>query len=72
MISTPLAMFGLPGGTEWILIALFGLFLFGKRLPELGRSLGQSITEFKRGLASGHDHKPSKPPEQLTDEREQD
>jgi len=50
MISTPLAMFGLPGGTEWILIALFGLLLFGKRLPEVGRSLGKSIVEFKKGL----------------------
>lgn len=50
MISTPLAMFGLPGGTEWIIIALFGLLLFGKRLPEVGRSLGKSIVEFKKGL----------------------
>jgi sec-independent protein translocase protein TatA len=50
MSSTPLAMFGLPGGTEWILIALFGLLLFGKRLPEVGRSLGKSIVEFKKGL----------------------
>jgi TatA/E family protein of Tat protein translocase len=32
------------------LIALVGLLFFGKRLPELGRSLGKSIVEFKKGL----------------------
>ncbi len=52
MVSLPptLAMFGLPGGTEWIVIAIFGLLLFGKRLPEVGKSLGKSIVEFKKGL----------------------
>jgi len=45
-----LAFLGLPGGSEWIVIALFGLLLFGKRLPEVGKSLGRSIVEFKKGL----------------------
>jgi sec-independent protein translocase protein TatA len=45
-----LAIIGLPGGAEWIIIAIIGLLLFGKRLPEVGKSLGQSIVEFKRGL----------------------
>jgi len=45
-----LAIVGLPGGAEWIIIAIIGLLLFGKRLPEVGKSLGQSIVEFKRGL----------------------
>jgi len=27
------------------------LLLFGKRLPEVGRSLGKGIVEFKKGLA---------------------
>ena len=40
----------LPGGSEWIVIALIGLLLFGKRLPEVGKSLGKSIVEFKKGL----------------------
>ena len=44
------------GGWELGVIALVVIvFLFGKRLPELGRSLGQSITEFKKGLGSGKD-----------------
>ena len=46
---TPIA-FGMPGGAEWIVIAAIGLLLFGKRLPEVGRSLGKGIVEFKKGL----------------------
>jgi len=49
-LPTSLAMFGLPGGTEWIVIAILGLLIFGKRLPEVGKSLGRSIVEFKKGL----------------------
>jgi sec-independent protein translocase protein TatA len=39
------------GEWNWILIALVGLLFFGKRLPEVGRSLGKGIVEFKKGLA---------------------
>jgi sec-independent protein translocase protein TatA len=46
---TPIAI-GMPGGAEWIVIAAIGLLLFGKRLPEVGRSLGKGIVEFKKGL----------------------
>jgi sec-independent protein translocase protein TatA len=46
----PLA-FGFPGPEESILIAIIALLLFGKRLPEVGRSLGKGIIEFKKGLA---------------------
>ena len=42
------------GGWELAVVAVVALFLlFAKRLPELGRSLGRSITEFKRGLSGG-------------------
>lgn len=38
------------GMTEILIILLIALLLFGPRkLPELGRSLGQSIREFQRG-----------------------
>jgi len=40
----------LPGGSEWFVILLVALLLFGKRVPEVARAMGQSITEFKRGL----------------------
>src|SRR5437868_12731142 len=45
-----LLAWGMPGGPDWIIIAALGLLLFGKRLPEVGRSLGKGIIEFKKGL----------------------
>jgi sec-independent protein translocase protein TatA len=41
----------IPGIDQWFVIALLGLLLFGKRLPEVGRSIGKGIVEFKKGLA---------------------
>ncbi|MHB1034327.1 MAG: Sec-independent protein translocase subunit TatA/TatB [Pirellulales bacterium] len=38
------------GPLELIIVAMIILLLFGNRLPGLMRSLGQSITEFKRGV----------------------
>jgi len=46
-------MFGL-GMPELLLVLVVALILFGtKRLPEVGRSLGQSIAAFKKGLKDG-------------------
>ncbi|HEX4793379.1 MAG TPA: twin-arginine translocase TatA/TatE family subunit [Humisphaera sp.] len=42
--------FQIPSMGEWLVIAAFGLLIFGKRLPEVGRSLGKGIIEFKKGL----------------------
>ena len=48
------------GATEIGLIALIILLLFGAtRLPKLGRSMGQSISGFKKGLQD----EPAKPDE---------
>ncbi len=44
------AIFGLPGGSEWIIIGLAALLIFGRRLPDVARSVGKSIVEFKKGL----------------------
>ena len=39
------------GGTEWLLIALVVLLLFGgKKIPELMKGLGSGIKEFKKGV----------------------
>ncbi|QNN25172.1 twin-arginine translocase TatA/TatE family subunit [Planctomycetales bacterium ZRK34] len=43
-------MFGLPGGWEWIVVLIVALMIFGKRLPEVGKSMGKTIVEFKKGL----------------------
>ena len=39
----------------YALVALVALLLFGKRLPEVGRSLGRGIAEFKRGMRDVQD-----------------
>jgi len=38
------------GPMELLFILGIGVLLFGKRLPEVGRSLGRGIVEFKKGL----------------------
>jgi sec-independent protein translocase protein TatA len=48
--SGEIAMFGSLGPMEMVLIMGLGVLLFGKRLPEVGRSLGRGIVEFKKGL----------------------
>ena len=50
MTSLPLAL-GMPGPFELILLMGLGLLFFGKRLPEVGRSIGQTVVQFKKGLS---------------------
>ena len=46
-------MFGSIGMPELIIIFVIALIIFGPRkLPELGRSLGKSLAEFKRASAA--------------------
>jgi sec-independent protein translocase protein TatA len=47
--------FWMPGPWEMALIAIVALLLFGRRLPEVGRSLGKGIVEFKKGLREVQD-----------------
>lgn len=66
----PLLAFGLPGAPEWIVLLVLGLLIFGRRLPEVGRSLGRSIVEFKRGIKGLDDEiedESSKPSKQMKD-----
>jgi len=48
-------MFGMPGGMEWIIILIVALLIFGKRLPEVMKSMGKGIVEFKKGVKGVED-----------------
>lgn len=44
----------IPAGSEWILIVLVVLLLFGgTKLPQLARALGQSKRAFREGIDDG-------------------
>ena len=38
------------GPWEMMVVMIVAVLLFGKRLPEVGRSLGKGLVEFKKGL----------------------
>jgi len=40
------------GPTEMLIILALAVLLFGKRLPEVARSIGKSLAEFQRGVQS--------------------
>ena len=52
----PLAIFQNLGLPELLIILFVALLVFGGRLPNLARNLGQSLVQFKKGL---RDEEPS-------------
>ena len=51
-------MFGSIGPTEILLILLIIVIIFGaKRLPELGRAMGEGIKNFKKSISSKEEKK---------------
>lgn len=47
---TPLGFLGGLGPWEVVIIAAVALLLFGKRLPEVAKSAGKAVVQFKKGL----------------------
>jgi sec-independent protein translocase protein TatA len=50
-MTTLAGILGPIGTPELLVILALGLLIFGRRLPEVGRSLGRGIVEFRRGLS---------------------
>ena len=49
----PVQLAFIPGGVgvpEMMIVGIIALLLFGKRLPEVAKSLGKGIVEFKKGI----------------------
>src|SRR5580698_11648394 len=46
-----------------LLVLIVGILLFGRKLPEVGRSLGKTVTEFRKGVKGLEDEvsEPSSP-----------
>jgi TatA/E family protein of Tat protein translocase len=55
--------FWTPGPLELVVILVVAVLLFGRRLPEIARNLGKSLTEFKRGI-----HEANEAKDELADE----
>ncbi len=46
-----MAVLGLPGGMEWVIILVVVLLLFGpSRLPALGKSIGKTMKAIRDGV----------------------
>jgi len=45
-----MTMLAMIGWQELVVIAVVAVLIFGRRLPDVGRSLGEGLLEFKKGL----------------------
>ena len=68
-LNSLILLLSMPGGTEWILIILAVLILFGgRKIPEFMRGIGRGIREFndaktnvKKEIEDGMNDKENKP-----------
>lgn len=47
---TVFGFLGSIGFPEMMLLLLLGVLLFGRKLPDIGRSIGKTVIEFKKGI----------------------
>ena len=66
MYQLPLALLNNLGGPDLLIIGLVALLIFGRRIPEIGKNLGRSIVQFKKGLQD-QDEKIPKPRKDFSD-----
>jgi sec-independent protein translocase protein TatA len=48
-------MFSSIGWPEIVIVGILGVLLFGKRLPDVARYVGQSLTQFRKGISEVKD-----------------
>jgi sec-independent protein translocase protein TatA len=68
MVESIHNVLGLLGGIGWpeiLVVLVILLLIFGRRLPEIARSMGRSLNEFKKGMQETKDEieKPAEPDE---------
>jgi sec-independent protein translocase protein TatA len=61
MTSSIYFLLAMPGGSEWIIIVLAVLLLFGgKKIPEFMKGLGKGVREFKNAKEAEEPEAPLK------------
>jgi len=50
MTPTAVLAIGMPGYQEMLIILVIGLLIFGRRLPEVGRAMGKTLMQLRRGV----------------------
>ena len=56
-LFTNVLAFHEPSTMGWLIILVVAVLIFGKRLPEIARNFGRSITDFKKGMKEASDVK---------------
>ena len=54
-----------PGPWQLVILLVIILLLFGNRIPQVAKSLGKGITEFKKGVKSGENDEDDDEEEEL-------
>ena len=58
--------------SHWIIVGVIALLVFGpKRLPEMGKSLGKGMREFKNSVTGKDDDPPAELPVQASAQAEE-